>query len=77
MWKYTWIVYKDTFDKALNNLERVLIRCETHNLSLSYEKNYVISRKYYFGSSHISSRNQGRSEKDLGDQAYDYSRKLN
>jgi len=32
-----FIVDEDTFKEAFHNLEKVLIRCETHNLSLSYK----------------------------------------
>ncbi len=33
-----FMVYGDTFEEALNNLEKVLIRCQETNLSLSHEK---------------------------------------
>jgi hypothetical protein len=31
-------VYGNTFEEALSNLEKVLIRCQESNLSLSHEK---------------------------------------
>ncbi|CAN6459278.1 unnamed protein product [Victoria cruziana] len=38
-------VYGSSFDDCLQKLERVLIRCETTNLMLSWEKSYFMVRE--------------------------------
>ena len=35
-------VYGDSFEEALENLEKVLIRCKETNLSLSHEKCFMM-----------------------------------
>jgi hypothetical protein len=35
-------VYGNTFEEALENLEKVLIRCQETNLSLSHEKCHIL-----------------------------------
>jgi hypothetical protein len=37
-----FIVYGNNFEKALENIENVLIRCQETNLSLSHEKFHVL-----------------------------------
>lgn len=40
-----FIIYGDTFEQALNNLDRVLKRCKYYNLSLSYEKYFIMMQE--------------------------------
>jgi len=37
-----FIVYGNTFEEALENLEKVLKRCKEENLSLSHEKCFMM-----------------------------------
>ena len=38
-------VYGDSFNKALENLEKVLIRCKETNISLTHEKCFMMFNK--------------------------------
>eukprot|EP00253_Pinus_taeda_P014788 PITA_14788 len=47
-------VYGDSFEEALENLEKVLIRCKETNLSLSHEKCFMMFTKGIVLGHHIS-----------------------
>jgi hypothetical protein len=47
-------VYGDTFQEALDNLEKVLVRCQETNLSLSHEKCHILRTKGIVLGHHIS-----------------------
>jgi hypothetical protein len=47
-------MYGDTFQEALDNLEKVLIRCKETKLSLSNEKYHVICTEGVVLGHHIS-----------------------
>jgi len=47
-------VYGDLFEEALENLEKVLIRCKETNLSLSHEKCFMMFTEGFFLGHHIS-----------------------
>ena len=47
-------VYGDSFNEALENLEKVLIRCKETNLSLSHEKCFMMFNKGIVLGHHIS-----------------------
>jgi len=49
-----FIVHGNTFEGALHNIEKVLVRCETYNLSLSYEKYFMIMQEGIILGHHIS-----------------------
>ena len=49
-------VHRDAFDDALRNLDRVLTRCEQHNLSLSREKCLMMVNEGIVLGHHISKR---------------------
>ena len=49
-------VYGNNFEEALHNLEKVLIRCQETNLSLSYEKCKMLLTECIFLGHHISSK---------------------
>ena len=51
-----FIVHSNTFKEALNNLEKVLIRCKEHNLFLSYEKCYMMVQEGIILGHHISTQ---------------------
>ena len=40
-----FIAYGNTFQEALDNLKKVLIRCQETNLSLSHEKCKMLLKK--------------------------------
>lgn len=48
-------VYGDTFEEAIENLEKVLIRCKEANLSLSHEKCFMMFNEGIVLGHHISS----------------------
>jgi hypothetical protein len=48
-------VYGDTFQEVVDNLEKVLIRCQETNLSLSHEKFHMICTEGVVLGHHISS----------------------
>ena len=35
-------VYGDTFEEAVENIEKIIIRCKEENLSLSHEKHFMM-----------------------------------
>eukprot|EP00253_Pinus_taeda_P027923 PITA_27923 len=47
-------VYGDSFEEALENLEKVLIRCKEKNISLSHEKCFMMFTEGIFLGHHIS-----------------------
>ena len=47
-------VYGSSFEEALENLEKVLIRCKETNLSLSHEKCFMMFTEGIFLGHHIS-----------------------
>ena len=47
-------VYDDSFEEALENLEKVLIRCKETNLSLSHEKCFMMFTEGIVLGHHIS-----------------------
>jgi len=49
-----FIVYGNTFEEALENLERVLKICKESNLSLSHEKCFMMFTKGIVLGNHIS-----------------------
>jgi hypothetical protein len=49
-----FMVYGDTFEEALANLEKVLIRCKETNLSLSHEKCHMLLTEGIVLGHHIS-----------------------
>jgi len=49
-------VYGDTYEQALNNLDRVLKRFKDHNLSLSYEKCFMMMQEGIMLGHHVSSQ---------------------
>ena len=49
-------VYGNTFEEALNNLEKVLIRCQETNLALSHEKCRMLSTEGIVLGHHLSSK---------------------
>jgi len=49
-----FFVYGDSFNEALDNLERVLIRCKESNISLSHKKCKMLSQQGIFLGHHIS-----------------------
>jgi hypothetical protein len=49
-----FIVYGDDFQQALENLEKVLIRCRETNLSLNHEKYRMMLTEGIVLSHHIS-----------------------
>ena len=49
-----FIVYGNDYEEALNNLEKVLIRCQERNLALSHEKCKMLMTKGIVLGHHIS-----------------------
>ena len=49
-----FIVYGNTFEEALANLEKFLKRCKEENISLSHEKCFMMFTKGIFLGHHIS-----------------------
>ena len=49
-----YTIYGDSFNEALENLEKVLIRCKETNLSLSHEKCFMMFNKGIVLGHHIS-----------------------
>lgn len=49
-----FIIYGSTFDEALQNLDKVLKRCEDHHLSLSHEKCLIMVEQGIVLGHHIS-----------------------
>ena len=51
-----FIAYGNTFQEALDNLEKVLIRCQETNLSLSHEKCKMLLTEGIVLGHHVSSQ---------------------
>ena len=51
-----FMTYGNTFQEALDNLEKVLIRCKEANLSLSHEKCKMLLTKGIVLGHHVSSQ---------------------
>ena len=49
-------VYGNTYEEALDNLEKVLVRCQETNLSLSHEKCKMLLIKGIVLGHHVSSQ---------------------
>lgn len=47
-------IHGNTFEEALHNLEKVLVRCKTYNLSLSCEKYFILMQEGIILGHHIS-----------------------
>lgn len=50
-----FIVYGDTFEKPIENLEKVLIRCKEVNISLSHEECFMMFNEGIVLGNHILS----------------------
>jgi len=50
-----FIVYGDTFEEAIENLENFLIRCKEENFSLTHEKCFMMFNEGIVLGHHISS----------------------
>ena len=51
-----FMAYGNTFQESLDNLEKVLIRCQEKNLSLSHEKCKMLLTKGIVLGHHVSSQ---------------------
>ena len=64
--------YGDNFDEALENLEKVLKRCEQTHLSLSTKKCHMMMSEGVFLGHFISAAGSGRCSQDKGNFKYPY-----